>query len=67
MRDDLMEARSTIANGTVGKASRVSNHRVDGIKDSPLPTGVVAFAMTMPGGCGEGYRIDPACLNVTDL
>jgi len=23
--------------------------------------------MTVLGGCGEGYRIDPACLNVTDV
>lgn len=28
---------------------------------------LVAFAMTVLGGCGEGYRIDPACLNVTDV
>jgi hypothetical protein len=20
-----------------------------------------------PGGCGEGYRVDPACLNVTGI
>jgi len=28
---------------------------------------LVAFAMIALGGCGEGYRIDPACLNVTDV
>jgi hypothetical protein len=28
---------------------------------------LVAFAMTVLGGCGEGYRIDPACLNVTNV
>jgi hypothetical protein len=28
---------------------------------------LVALAMTVLGGCGEGYRIDPACLNVTDI
>jgi hypothetical protein len=27
----------------------------------------VALAVTGLGGCGEGYRIDPACLNVTDI
>jgi hypothetical protein len=27
----------------------------------------VALAVTVLGGCGEGYRIDPACLNVTDI
>ncbi|HWY96596.1 MAG TPA: hypothetical protein VNX69_15470 [Steroidobacteraceae bacterium] len=26
-----------------------------------------ALAMTVLGGCGEGYRIDPACLNVTNI
>jgi hypothetical protein len=28
---------------------------------------LVALAMAVLGGCGEGYRIDPACLNVTDI
>jgi hypothetical protein len=28
---------------------------------------LVALAMTVLGGCGEGYRIDSACLNVTDV
>jgi hypothetical protein len=28
---------------------------------------LVALAMTVLGGCGEGYRIDPACLNLTDI
>jgi hypothetical protein len=28
---------------------------------------LVALAITVLGGCGEGYRIDPACLNVTDI
>src|SRR5277367_4524502 len=28
---------------------------------------LVALAMTVLGGCGEGYRIDPACLNVTGI
>jgi hypothetical protein len=27
----------------------------------------VALAMMVLGGCGEGYRIDPACLNVTGI
>src|ERR1700690_2998226 len=35
------------------------------IRRYPLP--LVALAMTVLGGCGEGYRIDPACLNVTDI
>src|ERR1700679_4292857 len=35
------------------------------IRRYPLP--LVAFAMTVLGGCGEGYRIEPACLNVTDI
>jgi hypothetical protein len=28
---------------------------------------LVALAMTVLGGCGEGYRVDPACLNVTGI
>jgi hypothetical protein len=28
---------------------------------------LVALAMTVLGGCGEGYRIDRACLNVTGI
>jgi hypothetical protein len=28
---------------------------------------LVAFAIIVLGGCGEGYRIEPACLNVTDV
>jgi hypothetical protein len=28
---------------------------------------LVALAMTVLGGCGEGYRIDPACLNITGI
>src|ERR1700733_15089670 len=35
------------------------------IRRYPLP--LVALAMPVLGGGGEGYRIDPACLNVTDI
>jgi len=28
---------------------------------------LVALTMTALGGCGEGYRIDPACLNIIDV
>ena len=31
------------------------------------PVVLVALAVAALGGCGEGYRLDPACLNVTGI
>lgn len=33
----------------------------------PYQLVLIALAVTVLGGCGEGYRIDSACLNITDI
>ena len=51
----------------MGKAGGVSNSNVVGLNIRHCQVVLVTLAATALAGCGEGYRLDSACLNVIGI